>query len=350
MKKFLVIFAIVALIASPAMAAEWNFFGSARMSTFSNDFSDDAGVNDDQDTTWALQGNSRIGANVKAGDVSGAFEYGTGVNVRKLYGEWNFGAGSLLVGQTYTPANFFPSNQVWDGDADLLPYGGVYRGRRPMVQLKFGTFKLAFVSPDSTSDLGTGGDVDVTFPQVEASYKFKTDMFYVDVFGGYQTYEIETPGYVASTGQGISSWDVDSYIAGVNLGLTFGPASIMGSTWLGKNTGPYGMWVESADDPALNAAGNEIIDNDLFGYLAVVNFKANDMLSFEAGYGHVETELDVDAAQSDDTDSYYVNAVITFAPGVFIVPEVGMVDYADDAAGADEGELTYFGAKWQINF
>jgi hypothetical protein len=340
MKKFLVIFAIVALIASPAMAAEWNFFGSARMSTFSNDVSPGGGGDSDQDTTWALQGNSRVGANVKAGDVSGAFEYGTGVNVRKLYGEWNFGAGSLLVGQTYTPANFFPSNQVWDGDADLLPYGGVYRGRRPMIQLKFGTFKLAFVSPDTANDLGTGGDVDVTLPQFEASYKFKTDMFYVDVFGGYQTYEIE---------QGVTL-DVDSYIAGANLGLTFGPASIMGSAWLGKNTGTYGMWVDPADDPVVNAAGTEIIDNDLFGWLAVVNFKANDMLSFEAGYGHVETELDVDAAQTDETDSYYVNAVLTFAPGVFIVPEVGMVDYQDDASGADQGDLTYFGAKWQINF
>jgi hypothetical protein len=340
MKKFLVIFAIVALIASPAMAAEWNFFGSARMSTFSEDVDPGSGADSDQDTTWALQGNSRIGANVKAGDVTGAFEYGTGVNVRKLYGEWNFGAGALLVGQTYTPANFFPSNQVWAGDADLLPYGGIYRGRHPMIQLKFGTFKLAFVSPDGANDLGTGGDVDVTYPQIELSYKFKTDMFYVDVFGGYQTYEIEMAPKL----------DVDSYIAGANLGLTFGPASIMGSAWLGKNTGPYGMWVESADDPVMNAAGTEIIDNDLFGWLAVVNFKANDMLSFEAGYGRVSTELDVDAAQSDDTSSVYVNAVITFAPGVFIVPEIGMVDYEDDAAGAEQGELTYFGAKWQINF
>jgi hypothetical protein len=339
MKKFIVIFAIVAMIASPAMAAEWNFFGSARMSTFRDSFSAD-NADDIDNTTWALQGNSRIGANVKAGDVTGAFEYGTGVNVRKLYGEWNFGAGALLVGQTYTPANFFPSNQVWGGDADLLPYGGIYRGRHPMIQLKFGTFKLAFVSPDAVSDLGTGVGTEATFPQIEASYKFKTDMFYVDVFGGYQTYELRDA-------QGL---DVDSYIAGANLGLTFGPASIMGGAWLGKNTGPYGMWVESADDPVLNAAGTEIIDNDLFGWLAVVNFKANDMLSFEAGYGHVETELDVDAAQADDTDSYYVNAVITFAPGVFIVPEIGMVDYQDDAAGADQGDNTYFGAKWQINF
>lgn len=53
-------------------------------------------------------------------ELTGGFEYGSGVNLRKLYGEWNFGAGSLLIGQTYTPLNYFYSNQVYGGDNDLL--------------------------------------------------------------------------------------------------------------------------------------------------------------------------------------------------------------------------------------
>ena len=57
MKKFLVIFAVVALIASPAVAAEWNFYGSARMSTFSTDVEVPEGAESDQDTNWNLQGN-----------------------------------------------------------------------------------------------------------------------------------------------------------------------------------------------------------------------------------------------------------------------------------------------------
>ena len=137
---------------------------------------------------------------------------------------------------------------------------------------------------------------------------------------------------------------------GLNGCVTFGPAKIMAGLWGGKNTGPYGMWVDPNDDPVVNAAGTEVIDNDLLGRLAVVNFTAKDMLSFEAGYGHVETELDTSGSRSDETDSYYVNAVITFAPGVFIVPEIGKVDYQEDMTGADQGDLTYFGAKWQINF
>jgi hypothetical protein len=34
-----------------------------------------AGVNSDTDTQWEAQGNSRIGARVTAGEVSGRFEY-----------------------------------------------------------------------------------------------------------------------------------------------------------------------------------------------------------------------------------------------------------------------------------
>ena len=83
--------------------------------------------------TWGLQSNSRIGVTVSNGAVGGGFEYGTGVNVRKLYGIWNFGAGTLLVGQTYVPISIFLSNQVFDADADLLAWGAIYKGRRLII-------------------------------------------------------------------------------------------------------------------------------------------------------------------------------------------------------------------------
>jgi hypothetical protein len=42
------------------------------------------------------------------------------------------------------------------------------------------------------------------------------------------------------------------------------------------------------------------------------------------------------------------------APGVFIVPEIGRFDYGDnEVAGVpsvDQGDVMYYGAKWQINF
>ncbi|MGD1969877.1 MAG: hypothetical protein PVI32_12975, partial [Desulfobacterales bacterium] len=45
MKKIILLIAAIALIASPAMAVDWNFYGSARMATFydSRDFGDGGG-------------------------------------------------------------------------------------------------------------------------------------------------------------------------------------------------------------------------------------------------------------------------------------------------------------------
>ncbi|MCF8136214.1 MAG: hypothetical protein K9K63_02785, partial [Desulfotignum sp.] len=107
MKKLMVLVAALALVAGSAMtaaAADWNFYGSARIATFFVDQENNVASNnpayvDTSSYNQGLQGNSRIGASVKVSDeLTGGFEYGTGVNVRKLYGEWNFGAGSLLVG------------------------------------------------------------------------------------------------------------------------------------------------------------------------------------------------------------------------------------------------------------
>ncbi|HBF44019.1 MAG TPA: hypothetical protein DDW42_10420 [Desulfobacteraceae bacterium] len=344
MKKLFILVAAVLFVLAytlPVMAAaQWNFYGNARMSTFYDMDSGDVSATafDDDDLTWGLQGNSRIGASVKAGDIGGGFEYGTGVNVRKLYGTWDFGGGQLLVGQTYTPVNVFPSNQVYGGDTDLLPYGGIYNGRRPMIQLKFGGLKLAFVEPH-TGNVSGAADTDTSIPKVEASYLFKTGGFAIKPMAGYNVYE-----EVDALDNGTS---VSSYFAGLYLKYAAGPFYVAGDVYMGQNLGQYGLWQQGADDAGWS--GTDVVDNDTFGFLGVVGFKVNDMLTFEAGYGQNSHELD-GASDSDDTASYYANATINLAKGCFIVPEIGVVDYKDSAAGVDQGDTSYFGAKWQINF
>ncbi len=49
---------------------------------------------------------------------------------------------------------------------------------------------------------------------------------------------------------------------------------------------------------------------------------------------------------NDDVQSYYLSAPATLVEGVSIVPEIGVVDYNE--SGQDE--ITYGGAKWQIEF
>jgi len=351
MKKLIVILAAIAMVGAftaTAMAAEWNFYGSARFASFYTQTDDGNPATDNVDTLqWDQQGNSRIGATVKFNDqIGGAFEMSDSFGKRKLYGTYNFGAGELLIGQTYTPTVYFYSNSVYDGDGDLLGVGQFYDSRQPMIQLKIDGFKLALIKNAGSPVLGIGTVTEVKFPKIEVAYGYKTDMFFVDVFGGYQTYdEIDaTP----TTGPGDQS--VDSYVVGVGGGVNMGPAYLKAGFHMATNPGQYGAYNPAGMQANAQLVNGQVKDMDQTGYLAVVGFKASDALTIEAGYGSDSNELDVENSKEDQTVQYYLNCSYTITPGFFLVPEIGKIDYKEDANGDDQGDLTYFGLKWQINF
>ncbi len=345
MKKLLVVLLVLGM-AVPAMAADWNFYGSARMATWR--VSDDPGgtAKSSDNTQWNLQGNSRIGAKVKTSDViGGRFEYGTGVNVRLLYGTWNFGSGQLLVGQSYTPTNAFYSNSVYGTDGNLLGVGGLYEGRKPMLQLKMGAFKVALVQPTQKSTISATGKYEVDLPKIEAAYSFKADTFFVDVFGGYQTYDA-----INATASGKDE-SVASYVVGVGGGVNMDAFYAKAALHYGINLGDYGALVLgklTQDKYADYDADGDYDDSKGLGYLAVLGFKASDKFTVEAGYSAMTYEPDVSGSKEDKAQQYYINATINIAPGFFVVPEFGIIDRDSDLV--DQGDVTYFGAKWQINF
>jgi len=152
--------------------------------------------------------------------------------------------------------------------------------------------------------------------------------------GGYQTYED-------------GAFDVDAYAVAAQLNISAGPANISAAAGLVSNAADYGLWLNDSVGAVVDANG-VVQDEDSWIAGATIGFKATDILSFEAGlsyYAH-----DQNGTSDDDGMSYYVQAVISPAPGVYIIPEVGVQDNMDSATGADEGSLTYLGAKWQINF
>ena len=78
MKKFIAIFAVLLFVA-PAFAADWAFYGSQRVGTWytERDYGDGtttSGQGDDAATQMYFQGNSRLGAKVKADKVNGLIE------------------------------------------------------------------------------------------------------------------------------------------------------------------------------------------------------------------------------------------------------------------------------------
>lgn len=343
MKKVIVVLAALALMTGSAYAAQWDFYGSARVGTFWSDTDTISGADNDVQYSEYLQGNARVGAKVKVSDeLTGRFEYGASggnANIRLLYGEWDFGAGKLKVGQDYTPLVWLWSNQVYESDEGLLKEGALYSGRQAQVCLTFGGLKLAFLDPNTT--ITGGASNQVIIPAIEVAYTLDLDMIELDFAAGYSTFEATVGG---------EDEDVDSYV--VALGAQFNMAGFFmkGDVYYGENAGNLISISVDGDnrggDGFAQIAGGELLDNECIGFMLVAGYKINDIFTVEAGYGFTQTELDVDGSEADESATYYVNTTINLAPGVFVVPEVGFFDGKED----NDTEILYYGMKWQINF
>jgi len=373
MKKALIVLMAIALIgafAMPAAAAdktEWSFYGSARVTTFSYDddamspFAPNGGVNgfDDRDTIWGQQGNSRFGANASAGAVSGRVEIRETSEFRVIWGEWDFGMGKLGVGKNYTPANMFYSNQVGFGEANMLNTGGFYTGADGMIKLSFEQiaggmfdFDIAFVEPAALQNYGAGEDIpvvvgsdlDTTLPQIESRFRFDWGPVQME-FGG-AWLEVEDTRIVGNTQR---EYDLEAWAVHFGTKFAMGPFYANGNIHTGENNSLLGQWVFDAALPTYDAANDTIIDADRWGWQLVAGFKLNDMISFEAGYGEAEMDSNVPGQFDNEVSSYYVQTVLSPAPGVLIIPEIGERDY-DNVGNVDRGDTFYFGAVWKISF
>jgi len=402
MKKVTILIAAVALVcfAAPAMAVDWNFYGNARMTTFyeSTDFGDgqNAAETDDSDANlnWDLQGNSRVGANIKAENITARFEFGvneSSVSSRRIYGVWNFGAGKLKVGKDNSPTSQFISGQVFDGDLGLLGIGTSYSSRNGQISFSFGNFEIALVSPttgliagmaDSTTSITVAGtttvrggttfvaaasaptntktfkgDVDDVLPKIEAGWGMSFDAWNFNLMGGFQYYSIEK--VTSFTGSGTGDVDVTSWVLGGDVGFNFGPGYVRGALSYGSNIGNAGWSIPSGINGRSNTyqggvavwdLDDDTNDTNTFQGAIVGGLKVSDMLSFEGGFGYRADMTDGGSQRDTKPWAAYVQSVIALAPGVYVIPEVGYYDFDNTSAGAEAGSLFYLGGKWQINF
>jgi hypothetical protein len=358
MKKLFVIFAAIAMVGAftaTAMAADWAFYGSARVETTYGSQNKDLSSSGDSVTLFStdLNGTSRVGARVKASDaLSGRFEYGASgsaadgyagqANIRLLYGTWNFGAGSLTVGQNYTPGGGMTNgSQALAGDYGMYTFG-LYEGRKPQVTVSMGGFSFGIVQNLGSANIvgndeGPDGDwaaggIETQIPRLEAGWWGAFGNFSVGVIGGYQTWKSLA-----------NDKNIDTMGVGASFGGAFGPASFTlqgayssngGYIWAGHGQAEIGADVE--DTTTMNFTGS-------------VGFAPSDMIYVEGGVGW--RQFDNDTYDKKDSDMvYYVNCKITMAPGVFVVPEVSVFDLMKDKDDLDQGTATLVGAKWQIDF
>jgi hypothetical protein len=433
MKKLLVLLTAVAMVASfaaIASAAEFSFYGNARLHTFSWEDSKEVNTksanetyyphgsaatpifsnitaNDlafdesDRDLDLSVGSISRFGtkitvsdeltANVEFGLIGKTASGGNTVYLRHLYGEYDFGAGKVLVGQYWHPfaVNVGYSNQVGGADDGLGSTGQLGANRRPQIRLSFGDFALHFMSPDHPKISGIGNgftsvivndqddvereagyasdqkyyDDDISWPHVAAVYNASYENFKFSISGSMQSYEVsDTRGIyndIVAEDAGApetktgNSYDVDSHAFKVGLQGSFGLFTLGATYGFGQNL--YNMGVDAMSGKGgaprgatYDAVNDRISDVDTTAYTIVGSFKVNDMVTLEAGYGKVSN--DVEGPQDDEASAYYLQAAIAIADGFTVTPEIGKYDYEENEDGTDEGDSTYFGAKWQINF
>jgi hypothetical protein len=372
----IVILAAIAMVGSfvATAMADVSLYGSARFRTYWSDTSKEATTTgfDDQDLEWRMGFLTRFGANFKSDKITGKFEMdarvasagdypggkyaGTGASsvgdmrLRHLWGEYDFGAGKLMIGQTW-PLYELPVSGINYYSGGLQKFGGMGYdvARTSQFRLTFGNLMLAFLTVDVSKD-GVGtytSETDVMIPKVELRYDMKFDAFELNFIGGYQTYDA-----VNATDSDVS---ITSYILGARGKLNLGPFYAgLGLTYR-QNGGNYGAWTVVDELARINTSGNDVEDSTAYGLVAAVGFKINDLSKIEASVGYVKSENDV-GDMEDTAIAYAVNYEITLTPGVYIVPEFIFQDNQDkqDRIAAtpdlDKGDETIIGMFWRIDF
>jgi len=328
-----------------------------------------ASADSDKDLEWRMGLLSRFGANFKSDKITGKFEMdaraGSGaatgniemdsgssqlgnMRLRHLWGQWDFGAGKLMVGQNTALYDMMVSSINYYSSG-LQNFGGMAYEvfRTSQLRLTFGDFKLAFLTPDTskTSPDPAFDNINTLFPKLELRYDMKLDAFALNFSAGYQNYKIENTTTRATE-------DISSWVLGFRGKANFGPAYAgLGLTYR-QNGGEYGVLTVSTKETAV-FQGNDLKDATAWGVVAALGWKINDMFTLEGSYAMLDSEQDTSLNNEDDAMVWGIIAKITMAPGVYIIPELIFQDNKDvstNGVTTDQGDATIFGVFWRIDF
>lgn len=354
-------FAMVFGFTVTAAMADADLYGSIRFRTYWADKDENYGGADydDEDLDWRIGYLSRWGVNYQTGNIKGKLEMDTrdsdgeegsaelgDVRVRHLYGEWDFGMGKLLIGQTFNPCTVYASGLgYYSGGLQRFHSTGLKYFRTSQIRLTFDNFMIAFLTPDTEQDYD-GADIDTTLPRVEARYSMKLDPVTLDFMGGWQQYDVVDAFDEEE--------DITSYFLGVYGQANFGAAYVKGLLNYRQNGGNYGLW--SVVNETAQWDVDDFDDSEAWGATAVLGYKFSDKVTVEAAYATSKAETDTDlygGDPEDDASAYALLVKYSPAPGVIIQPELIYDDREEsDFIGADDdqGDALIAGVFWMINF
>ena len=321
---------------------------------------------------YGVQGNSRIGTNIKIGNFTAQFELGANektlvngtsntVGLRQAWGAYTFGNGSrLLVGKTDTPTAMSGFNSsIYDTDGGLNGFGGSPTGvRRFQVQYSIAGLTLALIEDDMNyanggAALGIRGFNDANTPytpRAGISYVFQNESLLAKIAA---TYTAVNGSYLNASNQ--QAW-TNLHAFGIALGVkpTFGNMWVSIHARYGMNEDLYnegGTYANTGSfahgkigSTASLSTKNDGSFNNIHRAGAAVEFgmKATEAFTFIVGGGYQATipELEEVAGveQSHLVHSYavFLQGQYALSPNFALVPEIawfGTVDANSQTAG-----------------
>jgi len=304
----------------------------------------------DTDFSEKVMVTSRAGLKGQNGKIKGHLEIGLKGNtdanalyLRHLYGTYDAGFATLLIGQTYNPY-YMPSSCVSD-DLANNGFGSGYDGRLPQIKLTKSNAYIAFIEPSTSNALdGSGGalagsSIDVFFPKTAIGYEFKTDMIDIGPGIAYNGTKVNDP---TSTVDG--EW-VHSVIGYVHGKVRAGDFNVQFNGYGGINTGDFGI----SGVPTSNAAisGTSLENTVAFaGYVELGYNISGNILTIGSGGAYAKNDV------NDKADSQYMifgQICMPVEKNFIVSPNVVYKDYLKSASGAKQGREVFGGLKFQYN-
>jgi hypothetical protein len=349
MKKVVFVLAVVFLAGAVLSAVD--FYGNARIGYWydmqDKDFNN--GVADRTVLHYDLFSTSRFGAIFTGEAYKGKIEVcmaRTGVNLRQVWGEYDFGMMKVLVGQYYTGFFDLPNQATAIVSASenlMIGYGLTYDSRNPMIKLSLdnGAY-LIFMEPKLVDPAGVGG-VDALLPKVNLGMRFNFDSLML-----HPTFGINMSQYNKDFNAAGMDESVLAYAAALTAKYCMGDLTILAQGSLGQNVKDYGILSGATGGKAVWDGTDILNATTTAGYLEL-KYKLNDKTTLMAGGGFSGTDRD-DYDDPNTAITAYLNAKINLHPKMFIMPEVGMIDEQEDGMGNVEGSRMYFGLNLQADF
>ena len=360
------------LVCSTTAMADVEIYGAAKFKTYFENFSKeltDGGENAYNNTTWNTGGETVIGFNFEQGDITGQWEMGAmtdentggssrgGFVVREAWGQWDFGAGSLLIGHTAPLSDHVVAvGLMYDDEAGLQPVGGTGydtdTGRVSQIRLTFGGFALALITPntnvevlDYNEDPVLGMTVRSYLPKLEARYDWSFQYLNLSAFGGVQAYKAETDF------SGDVSHTVVSYLLAVAGEFNYKSVTFRAGVNYRQNGANYGLYTGVRECAYFD--GTDIKNTRAIGAVASLGYTFTERFYMEVGGSYIHTTTDLAQDTKDSAYAVYLTSKFQLASGVSIHPEIVYYNYQDPKYMGESysaGNSTHAGIYWVVEF